>query len=93
MKFFYVLLLVIVTITAAHAQSNTTDSIYEQVDNIADFPGGSNGWTMYLMKNLVYPPAAMTAHVTGSGNTPVCYRSKRKGQPYKSIIRTSNFTG
>lgn len=42
-----------------------TDKVFTKVDNPAEFPGGAQGWSEYLQKNLKYPKKAIKKNIQG----------------------------
>jgi TonB family protein len=47
-------------------QTDETGKIYKKVEFEADYPGGSAGWSAYLMKNLKYPEEAVNKEIMGT---------------------------
>lgn len=44
---------------------STGDKVFTKVDQPAEFPGGVQGWTEYLQKNLRYPKKAIKKNIQG----------------------------
>lgn len=44
---------------------STGDKVFTKVDKPAEFPGGVQGWTEYLQKNLQYPKKAIKKNIQG----------------------------
>jgi TonB family protein len=74
MKFCFSFLLLIVfgnvSLAQTNARKNSDTSVVKAVtpateDKPAEFPGGSEGWRMYLEKNLKYPKKARRAEIQG----------------------------
>jgi len=42
------------------------DIIFTKVENEADYPGGQQGWTKYLLSHLKYPEAAVKKNIQGT---------------------------
>jgi bla regulator protein blaR1 len=53
------------TIIKKDAQQKKSDKAYTKVEFEADYPGGHQGWTEYLMKNLKYPEQAVKKEIQG----------------------------
>jgi periplasmic protein TonB len=43
----------------------SSDKVFTKVDNPAEFPGGAQGWSEYLQKNLKYPKKAIKKNIQG----------------------------
>ena len=50
-----------VTISA----DSTGKEVFTKVDKTAEFPGGAQGWSEYLQKNLKYPKKAIKKNIQG----------------------------
>ena len=46
-------------------QESKRDTIFDSVDQNAEFPGGMEGFDKYLQENLKYPASAQRANITG----------------------------
>lgn len=65
MKYFLTLLLAICMSAAVQAQ-DAAEKIYEQVDQVATYPGGEGAWNLYLANNFRYPDNAKAAKEQGT---------------------------
>jgi TonB family protein len=54
------------TSTPKAIQTDETGKVYKKVETEADYPGGSAGWSEYLMKNLKYPEEAVNKEIKGT---------------------------
>jgi periplasmic protein TonB len=45
--------------------ASPTDKVFTKVDKQAEFPGGAQGWSEYLQKNLRYPKKAIKKNIQG----------------------------
>ena len=48
-----------------HTQPSDTTQVYQVVEQMPEFPGGSNGLMTYLRNNIIYPQEARDANIQG----------------------------
>ncbi len=65
MKYFVTLILAICMSSVLQAQ-DVANKIYDQVDQVATYPGGAGAWNLYLSNNFRYPENAKAAKEQGT---------------------------
>ena len=68
MKYLSTLLLVLFMSAFAQAQTSASANteIYENVDQVATYPGGEGAWNLYLGNNFKYPTSAKAEKAEGT---------------------------
>ncbi|MHA7128332.1 energy transducer TonB [Algoriphagus namhaensis] len=64
--FYSILVALLFVLFTQNTQAQSTETIYEEVDQMPQYPGGMEGLTKYMVKNLKYPESAKSKSIQGT---------------------------